>query len=259
MATENVESKGKEVEPEQEKIPDENDPKTKSKWFGRYYNGEWYCHCKDGDRKAMCRTLKRVDRDNYGKAFWICPKGKGKGQCNFFILKIDKENQDMYDAGSPSRKVAKVTRFENPGQTFRDRLTGAREGLPTPDTGKKDANDTPASSPSQPPNETPTRTQLRPAIDLTRDGEDEEERRSALSDVVIELLRDENVRFNDITELLIRDAIDTETKVQDVRIKGLERTIRRLRNKINELKSKSDNLESTVLLLTGSQTVELSD
>jgi hypothetical protein len=144
------------------------------------------------------------------------------------------ELSDFEDA-DPSRKAAKTTRFATPGQT--DKSKSAGESLPTPDTGghvlgvASGSRSRPSRGDSPPP-------QPEDAIILRN------ERKSSLSAEVLKLIRSEKVRLKESIEIQIEHEIDTEVALYEQKLRGSEKTNKKLSKRLDEM-------ESMVLLLGG--------
>jgi hypothetical protein len=134
-----------------------------------------------------------------------------------------------------SRKAAKVTRFSTPGQT--DKPKSAAESLPTPDTGGQPLGVASTSRSRPLRGESPT-PQLTDAIILRS------ERKRSLSATILKLIHSEKVELKESIAIQIEHEIDTEVALYEEKLRGYERTNRKLLTRLDEM-------ENMVLLLGG--------
>lgn len=157
----------------------------------------------------------------------------------------DEEGESREGMNSPSRKAAKTTKSSTPGQSFIETMNNAGGALPTPDTNNKGKaivdltvfTDSEA-GPSNAIATSPTPARFNNPI-IPRD-----EKKSDLASTVIKLLRSENVELKESTEMQLRDEIEVGVAVMEMKLKKYQETLKMIYRRLDEL-------ENTVLLLTG--------
>lgn len=163
------------------------------------------------------------------------------------VAEIDSD--EFGDPGSPSRKAPKRTMRDTPGRVLEDRMQNAAAALPTPDTGKQPQARAEASASRTSKELTLASSRLGEVIDLTEDTT------SDLTLRVLEELRSEGLVLKDSTKLTIGHLMDTEIEMREAKIRMSQKTMARMKRRLDEL-------ESVVLALTGDEgddTVQLSD
>jgi len=139
-----------------------------------------------------------------------------------------------------TRKAARTSTLSTPGQRFIERLESRTVSLPTPKSRDRMSacNDT-ASQPRllQSLDTSPTPGRFNDRTNLNPDGE------SDLTTTVLELIRSDNPKLKASTELQLRHKIGMKLDVGETKLRRSEETISALRSRLDEM-------ETTVLHLT---------